>query len=202
VAFSFGGTLAEFPVDWSKMWAQAAAIAAAFDQELSSSAPLWIALDKVRERIAAHDRQQGLEFHTRARFALLETELKGATQGRVFAFVPRLFAELLRRQFSPGVLTLASLPAIKAVAPDFQDWGALWCTRDDSRLPKPDPAAYQGLFRCLGLRPEAVLYLGDHPLDVQVARRLGCQTAGVPPVEDNQADLILPQADVILDWLA
>ena len=49
--------------------------------------------------------------------------------------------------------------------------------RDDLGALKPDPQGLQAILERLGLAPGAAVYIGDGPVDVQVARRAGTSSA-------------------------
>lgn len=179
VVFAFRGTLASMPLDMEQMYTKAAAIAAAFDIVLPQAPSLWAALDRARDGLAQSDRDVALEFHTRCRFALLESEVAAARQGRVLVPWPAFFHALRKRGLAVGVVSATSTPVLDLLVPHWQNSGALWVTRETPVPAKPDPAPYSYFMQQTGLSPEHIMAVGAHPLDVCVPRGLGWVTAGI-----------------------
>lgn len=179
VVFAFRGTLASMPLDMEQMYTKAAAIAAAFDICLPQAPTLWAALDQARDELARSDRDIALEFHTRCRFALLESEVAAARQGRMLVALPAFFSALRQRGLAVGVVSTTSTPVLDLLVPHWQGSGALWVTRETPLPLKPDPAPYSFFRQQTGLAPEQILAVGAHPLDMWAPRALGWATAGI-----------------------
>ena len=63
---------------------------------------------------------------------------------------------------------------------------------------KPEPEAYQGAAKLLGLKPEQCMMVAAHPGDLRAAMRAGMHSAYVPRIESNaeSSDDGFPLADI------
>ena len=192
IIFAFGGTLAQIPLDTTQMHKKAAAIAAAFDIALPQAPTVWAAVDRARDLLARTDRQTALEFHTRCRFALLETEMAAAAQTRLLVPVSSLLQDLADQGLTVGVVTLASLPFVESVVPQDAFRVAQWLTREAVTPPKPDPAPYLQFLDAHHLDPARTLAVGTRSLDFQGPHQLGCRIAQAGSPAAAGADFIVP----------
>jgi len=78
--------------------------------------------------------------------------------------------------------------------------------RDNIKKVKPDPLHLQAALNLTGGYAHNALMVGDHPLDIEVGRRVGTLTAGVltgnfreADFRQAGADIVLPQASCLKD---
>lgn len=98
-----------------------------------------------------------------------------------------------------------TLPLIEKF-PALQKSAVVICA-DQLRASKPDPEGILLACEKLGSEPGNVLYVGDHPKDVQAARAAGARSIAVrwgyipddQPIDAWQADVIINHPDEILD---
>lgn len=132
-----------------------------------------------------------------------------ASASSLFGGFPAVLAELDRRAIhwgivtnKPGFLTRNLLKNLKIDAP-------VVVAGDD--LPRRKPAPDQLIYAAGGLklRPQEILYVGDHERDIQASRAAHMPAAaarwgyldGERPIEDWRADVILDQPADLLRWL-
>lgn len=131
------------------------------------------------------------------------------TESVLFPGIENLLGALEHEKYSWGIVTNKpsrfTLPLIEKF-PALQKSGVVICP-DQLSNSKPDPEGI--LLACTQLQcdPAEVLYVGDHPKDVQAARSAGAVSIGVRwgyipedlPIETWQADIVINHPDEILD---
>lgn len=71
------------------------------------------------------------------------------------------------------------------------------CSEDASRR-KPHPAPLREALRCMQLRAAECVYVGDTPEDIEMARRAGVRSIGVPGAFPTSAKLRAARPDLLL----
>ena len=92
--------------------------------------------------------------------------------------------------------------------PELKNSAIVVCA-DDLENSKPDPEGILLACKQLGVSPEKVFYVGDHPKDVEAASRAGAKSIAVrwgylpeePAIENWHADAIVSTPQEILDFL-
>ncbi|MFP4071313.1 MAG: HAD family hydrolase [Desulfovibrionales bacterium] len=181
VIFDFDGTLAELNLDFGLMQRRLGALAGAFLEEVpeSDGLPVLEWLDVLAQRIGSRDTATGLEFHSRGRLLITAMELEAARTGRLFPDTREILALLLAAKLKVGIITRNSTAAVKNVFPDIERCCDTFLARDSVPRPKPDPAHVKAALDRLGVEAAKALVVGDHPIDVQTARRAGCLSGAV-----------------------
>ncbi|MBI5520879.1 MAG: HAD family hydrolase [Desulfovibrio sp.] len=189
--FDFDGTLSQLTIDFSRMRRKVAALAEAFlgEEPEPSDLPVLEWLDVIAEEIAHMDEALARQFHTRGRLVVQATELDAAREASLFPETRPLLASLRQRGVRTGILTRNSTAAVKRVFPDITACCDAFMAREDVANVKPHPDHATGLLQRLGVEPERALLVGDHPLDVESARRAGVFSAAVRSGHASQADL-------------
>jgi phosphoglycolate phosphatase len=200
VVFDFDGTLARLALDFADMKRRLAALAESFLPARPEPGPLPVLewLDELAAEVAVHEGPDtGREFHTRARFLILTMELDAAREGNLFPFARPLLAGLRRRSVSVGVITRNSGVAVRKVFPDWAEYAGVLLAREDVDRVKPDPDHLLEAMRRLGATAGATLMVGDHPLDIETARRAGVRACGVASGASPAEALALAGADYV-----
>lgn len=177
VVFDFDGTLAVQTLDFGVMRERAVAALSRFAPVAAvATEPMMEELDRVCASLdaatAAKARQATMD-------AIVEVELEAARHSRLFVPVRPMLAALRRRDIACGVITRNIWPAIRMVFPDVDEHFACVLTRDDVEQVKPHPAHLQKALDIIGCEAGQALMVGDHPMDIQVGKRVGTLTAGV-----------------------
>jgi phosphoglycolate phosphatase len=178
----FDGTLAELTIDFSLMKRRLAALAGAFLGEappLAEGVPALEWLDILAGAIGSSDKDAGLEFHSRGRLLITSMELEAAGRGGLFPFTRGLLASLAKRGVPTAVITRNCTAAVKRVVPEIESLCSCFLPRDAVPKPKPDPLHVLAACACLGVDPGRALVVGDHPLDIEAARRAGALSGAV-----------------------
>lgn len=73
--------------------------------------------------------------------------------------------------------------------------------RDETPKPKPNPEALIHAAATMGLKPEEVLLVGDHRIDMECAERAGCRFVGVRTGPLREASWGQRKPDILLESL-
>lgn len=181
ILFDFDGTLASLHIDFARLRRKITALAEPFlgEEPEASDLPVLEWLDELAGEIREFDHALGQEFHCRGRLVIQATELDAAREAALFPFTRPMLAELRAGAVKTGILTRNSTAAVKVVFPDVTACCDCFMAREDAPKVKPDPAHALAVLARLGVAPGRALLVGDHPLDIQTARRAGLASAAV-----------------------
>lgn len=123
---------------------------------------------------------------------LLVLEMEGLNGAEEFPGVRELLIELRERGYKTGVLTRGGRAYVNRALEQFdmtRYFDAVVARDDfDEIESKPNPIAMERLGGLLGVRPEEILYMGDHKMDFVCARKAGsgfiAVTSGTHTEED------------------
>lgn len=179
--FDFDGTLSRLTIDFTRLRRKVAALAEAFlgEEPEPSDLPVLEWIGVIAQEIALMDEDLGKQFHTRGRLIIQATELDAARDAELFPETRPLLAGLRAAGVRTGILTRNSTAAVKAVFPDVTACCDAFLAREDTPNVKPHPDHALLLLERLGVAPELALLVGDHPLDIETARRAGMAAAAV-----------------------
>ena len=110
---------------------------------------------------------------------------------RAFSGIARMLEQLAALEVPTGIVTTATRRAAHVMlrTAGLLDAVPLVIAGDDGYPPKPDPAALRALADRLGVEPAALAYVGDSPIDLDLA-----EAAGALPVLAGWARLASPSA--------
>jgi phosphoglycolate phosphatase len=199
--FDFDGTLSRLTIDFALMRRKVSALAEAFLGEPPdpSEAPVLEWLDEIAAEIAEMDGDLAKQFHTRGRLVVQATELDAAREAELFPSTRPLLADLRAAGVKTGVLTRNSTAAVKRVFPDIAACCDAFLAREDVPRVKPHPDHAQALLARIGVAPGRALLVGDHPLDIETARRAGLAAAAVISGHGSRQDLAAAGPDFLAE---
>jgi len=179
--FDFDGTLSRLTIDFTRLRRKITALAEAFlgEEPEPSELPVLEWIDELATEISAFDDDLGRQFHTRGRLVIQATELDAARDAELFPFTRPMLATLRQGGVKTGILTRNSTAAVKSVFPDVTRCCDAFMAREDTPRVKPHPDHALALLARLGVAPGAALLVGDHPIDIETARRAGIYAAAV-----------------------
>ncbi|MDP2848584.1 MAG: HAD family hydrolase [Humidesulfovibrio sp.] len=179
--FDFDGTLSRLTIDFPRLRRKITALAEAFlgEEPEPSEVPVLEWITVIADEIALMDEDLGRQFHTRGRLIIQATELDAARDGELFPATRPLLLRLRQSGVKVGILTRNSTAAVKVVFPDVLACCDVFMAREDTQNVKPHPDHALTLLSRLAVRPERALLVGDHPLDIEAARRAGIFAAAV-----------------------
>lgn len=181
VIFDFDGTLADVPLDFELMKTRIAALGEVFlgERPQPDDTPALEWLEELVQRVMALDQDEGREFRSRGRLVITAMELDAAREGELFHFTRPVLKALREEGVRTGVITRNITPAVKTVFPDIDRYLQAFIPREDAIRVKPDPVHLLQALQAVGAAPDCSLMVGDHPMDVETAKRAGTLSAAV-----------------------
>ena len=197
--FDFDGTLSHLTIDFTRLRRKITALAEAFlgEEPEPSDLPVLEWIGVIADEIALMDEDLGKQFHTRGRLVVQATELDAAREAELFPSTRPLLASLRASGVKTGILTRNSTAAVKLVFPDVTACCDAFMAREDTQNVKPHPDHAQTLLERLGVAPGRALLVGDHPLDIETARRAGIFSAAVHSGHASAAELTAAGPDFL-----
>ncbi|WP_051203038.1 HAD family hydrolase [Desulfovibrio aminophilus] len=201
VIFDFDGTLAELVIDFNRMRTAIAALAEAFlgERPESGGLPVLEWLEELVEEVEAFDEDLGKQLRTRGLLTITAMELDAAARGKLFGFARPVLSGLAARGLATGIITRNCTAAVKKVFPDVEKSCGVFLAREDAPRVKPDPAHALLALERLGVEPGRTLLVGDHPLDVETARRAGMLAGAVASGRVGLEELSLAAPDFVAE---
>ncbi len=210
IVFDFDGTLAELNIDFTAMRADVLKLISRHRIPAEGIGSLHILemIDAAAALLAAKRPEEADPFHRAAHALITAREIDAARRGGLFDTTRALLGELRGRSIGTGIVTRNCRAALVRIFPDIDSCVQTVLTRDDPLRVKPHPDHLKAALRALGVVPAAAAMVGDHPLDIQLAREAGTAAIGVLTGNSTReellaarADLIIPNAAPILDTL-
>ena len=203
IIFDFDGTLAHLNIDFSEMRRRVLALFPDFglDPALAEGRYLLEGIEAAAQALRAQGREEERStFELRSEEILLAIETRAAEQSFLLPGIPESLRDLKSRGLRLGIITRNSASAVKSIpANDGLACDVLLAREGMGRARvKPHPEHLERALQMLEGTPSTCLMVGDHPLDIRVAKRVGTHSAGVltgrhqaPDFEEAGADLIL-----------
>lgn len=199
LVFDFDGTLARLTIDFELMKRRIASLAAVFlpHRPQPNSVPALEWLEELAARVAETDKGLAREFHCRARLAITAMELDAAREAELFVGTRPMLEGLARRGLACAVITRNSTAAVKVVFPDIHEHCRAFIAREDAPRVKPHPEHLLSALDRLAVDPGRALMVGDHPMDIETAKRAGTLSAGVASGRVGESALLEAGADFV-----
>lgn len=132
------------------------------------------------------------------------------TRASLFADIDLLIATLVENNIGWGIMTNKHRRFSEPLLARFENFatsGTLVCP-DDVGAGKPDPAGIVRACQQLGVEPMNAVYVGDHPRDIEAAKRAGMPGIAVswgylpeqPPLAAWDADVIVDNPQQLISW--
>ena len=191
VIFDFDGTLAELHLDFPAMKRKLTAMGRMFlesaIEEEPGAALEWA--EQLALRVERSLPEQAKEFRTRCRLLITAMELDAAAMGSLFPYSCDLLLRLRHRGIRTAVITRNCTAAVRRVFPDLERFCDAFLAREDVDRVKPDPGHALEAARRLRVRPRDCLLVGDHPIDMETARRAGMGSGAVTTGRMDEQEL-------------
>jgi phosphoglycolate phosphatase len=201
LVFDFDGTLAELTLDFALMRRRVSALVQGLLEEedlvCPPDTPALEWLDQMAGDLREEDPDLALEMASRGRLVITAMEMDAAREGRLFPFTRDLLDDLAARGLKLGVVTRNCTAAVRAVFPDLGRYCPVVLAREDVARVKPHPDHLMTALARLQTAPARALMIGDHPLDIETARRAGTLSAGVASGHASQEALAQAGPDFV-----
>lgn len=201
--FDFDGTIAETRIDFGHMRTAVRWLA-----EEAGVAPERLDGRYVLEMVEAAaealgpDAPAGREFVRRAHEAILEIELRAADSARLFPGAAETLAQLQKRGIRTAIVTRNCAASVSRIRARHQFVCDVVLTRDDVPRVKPDPDHLRAALIALDAANGPGVMVGDHPMDVMTAKKVGLASIGVLTSGSSPEDFALAGADLIAPSVA
>lgn len=199
ILFDFDGTLSRSTIDFARLRRKITALAEPFLGEEPEPSPLpvleWI--EELAAEIREFDDDLAKQFHTRGRLIVQAHELDAAREAALFPFTRPMLAGLRESGVKTGVLTRNSTAAVRVIFPDIAACCDAFMAREDAPHVKPHPDHALTLLARLDADPARALLVGDHPIDVETARRAGLASGAVTSGQADREELAAAGPDFL-----
>ncbi|HOU76514.1 MAG TPA: HAD family hydrolase [Syntrophales bacterium] len=200
IVFDFDGTIARLTIDFAAMRRRVLA-----HLQSLAIAPEGLGHLYVLEMIAAGKQEvskylPGYEddYERQAMSLIRLMEVAAAKRGSLFPGIRTLFSTLKVRGVRTGIVTRNCREAVGVVFPDIGVFVDCVLTRDDTPHVKPHPGHLKEVLAALALPPREAAMVGDHRMDMTLAKEVGVFAVGVLTGHDTAVELTQAGADLIL----
>jgi phosphoglycolate phosphatase len=179
--FDFDGTLADTGIDFGLMRQQVRGLLEerGLWDEHTAAAPYVLEMVEAAVRRAAELGRSAEEVRAAAEAVLQAIELQACAAAKLQEGAAETLAQLKAAGFKTAVITRNCAAAVHQVLGRYPLPLDLILPREATPLVKPHPAHLQLALARLGVRPAQAALVGDHPTDMQCARRAGALAVGL-----------------------
>ncbi|HEX7504146.1 MAG TPA: HAD family hydrolase [Syntrophales bacterium] len=204
IVFDFDGTLALLNIDFKEMHRDILDLVKSYGIQENGLERLFVLemIAEGRRRIGPESSGRGSSFARQAMGLVADRELAGAANSLLFPGVKEMFGELRGRGIKTGILTRNCLDAVSVIFPDVRSYCDAVVTRDDTPRVKPDPEHIRVVLARLNVDPCLSAMVGDHPMDIAVAKKVGAFAIGVLTGYSSADELKGAGAEMILEQVA
>lgn len=209
VVFDFDGTLARLNINFTEMRNSVMRLIASYGAPAQDFAHLFALemIDAGRRWISLHG-TDGNDFFEKAGLLIRDIELAGARKGELVPGVREMLSSLKARGIKTAVVTRNCRDALVVLFPDIDSHVGAVVTRESTPKVKPQPDHLLIALGKISADPRRAAMVGDHPMDIEVGKKLGMFTVGVltgycqrAGLEEAGADLVIESAALINDYL-
>lgn len=199
--FDFDGTIASLTIDFQEMRKAVLAQLTSFGISCDGLRDLYVLemISAGKQLIA--DRFPGQEntFFQQAEALVKDIEINAARRGSLLAGTREMFIELRSRSLKTGIVTRNCRDAVNIVFPDLRSFVDIVLTRDETPLVKPDPDHLLKVLEAFALPAGKVAMVGDHGMDMRLAKDVGAYAIGVLTGHASAAELRGAGADMVIN---
>ncbi len=208
IIFDFDGTLAKLNIDFHLMRKTLIELIASYGVPVQKNLLALEMIEAGRQWLLANDGDRICDYVEKTGRLIYDIEMEGARNGELLPGVREMLAELRSNGIEPGVLTRNCREAVLLMFPDIGDYCRAVVTREATPKFKPDPEHLRIALDCVEVLPRNAAMVGDHPIDIEVGKKLGTMTIGVltgyysrEGLEEAGADMIIESAVRILEYI-
>jgi len=202
IVFDFDGTLAHLNIDFLEMRRRVVSLFPAFglDPDLMEGRYILEGIEAGVQSLEERGEESAL-FEERSEEILSSLEEEAAKESYLLPGIPGALSRLKGKGLRLGIITRNSALAVNHVlSKGHLAYDVLLSREDIGRSQvKPDPAHLRGALQLLEGTSETSLMVGDHPMDIRVAKRAGTYSAGVLTGRHQVRDFEEEGADLILE---
>jgi len=210
IIFDFDGTLAVLNIDFSLMRKRVFDLMKNYNisEGWVEEKYLLEIIDEVYQFLWKRNPSSADEFYQKAHKILYEIEIQSAEKGSLIPGAEETLKHLRGKRIKIGIVTRNCEDAVRKVFPGIDDFCDVFVSRNSVKKVKPHPDHLTHVMESLKTSVAESVMVGDHPIDIQVGRRVGMKTIGVltgrtkkEEFEKAGADYILKDASEVCDLL-
>jgi phosphoglycolate phosphatase len=209
IVFDFDGTLAKLNIDFPLMRKLLTEMIASYGVPVPQISHL-LALEMIeagRQWLAANN--GGTADYVERTTGFIHTiEMEGAEKGELIPGIREMLTGLRSRGLEAAVITRNCREAVLTLFPDIDEYCRTVITREDTTKIKPEPEHLRIALEYVKAPPRNAAMVGDHPMDIEVGKKVGTLTIGVltgfynrAGLEEAGADLVIDSAAIILEYI-
>jgi len=199
--FDFDGTIASLTIDFPSMRK------AVLDQLNSFGIPsdglrdLYVLemISAGKQLIAGRFPGQEKTYFQQAEALVKDIEINAARHGSLIDGTREMLIHLRMRSLKTGIVTRNCRDAVNIVFPDILSFVDIVLTRDETPLVKPDPDHFIKVLEAFALPASKTAMVGDHGMDMKLAKDVGAFAIGVLTGHAGAAELSDAGADMVIN---
>ena len=201
VVFDFDGTIATLNIDFAEMRRQVMEHLSSYDIGSHALDHLHILELIAKARDLLTERHPGTEskYYDEAMHLIQTIELEAAKEGRLIEGTETMLQTLRQKGIKTGIITRNCRAALECVFPGVYEATDIVLSRDHVRRVKPDGEHHHHALRCIDAHAGHAAMVGDHPMDMMLARNVGTKAVGVLTGSSGKEALILSGADIVFE---
>lgn len=205
--FDFDGTIASLTIDFPEMRKAALAQLKGFGIPSDGLRDLYVLemISAGKQLIAARFPGHENTYFQNAETLIRDVEINAARRGSLIDGTREMLTQLRARNIKTGIVTRNCRDAVNIVFPDILSFVDIVLTRDETTLVKPDPDHLIKVLEAFALPAANVAMVGDHRMDMKLAKDVGAYAVGVltghanaSELRDSGADMVINKAPEIL----
>jgi phosphoglycolate phosphatase len=199
--FDFDGTIASLTIDFPEMRKEVLALVNSFGISSGGLRNLYVLemISNGKQLIA--DRFPGQEntFFQQAEALVRNIEINAARYASLLDGTRDMLIQLRSRNLKIGIVTRNCRDAVNIVFPDIHSLVDIVLARDETPRVKPDPDHLMRVLEAFALPAAKVAMVGDHGMDMKLAKDVGAYAIGVLTGHASAAELSSAGADLVID---
>ncbi|MCX5827200.1 MAG: HAD family hydrolase [Deltaproteobacteria bacterium] len=199
--FDFDGTIASLTIDFPEMRKAVLAQLKSFGISCDGLRDLYVLemLSAGKQLIADHFPGQENIYFQQADALVKDIEINAARCGSLIDGTREMLIQLRARSLKTGIVTRNCRDAVNIVFPDVLSFVDIVLTRDETPLVKPDPDHLIKVLEAFALPAVKVAMVGDHEMDMKLAKDVGAYAIGVLTGHASAAELSGAGADMVIN---
>ncbi|MFA5180144.1 MAG: HAD family hydrolase [Syntrophales bacterium] len=198
--FDFDGTIASLTIDFMEMRKAVLAQLSDFGVPVDGLRDLYV-LEMIaagKELIARRFPGTENNYFRKADALIKDIEINAARHGSLIDGIKEMLIHLRSRSLKTGIVTRNCRDAVNIVFPDILSFVDIVLTRDETPLVKPDPDHLIKILEAFALPAAHVAMVGDHGMDMKLAKDVGAYAIGVLTGHASAVELRGAGADMVI----
>ena len=199
--FDFDGTIAGLTIDFAAMRAEVLAHLMSFGIPSDGLHGLYVLeiIAAGKQMIAGRFPGQENIYFQQADALVKGIEINAARLGSLLPGTREMLSRLRARNLKTGIVTRNCREAVNIVFPDILSFVDIVLTRDETPRVKPDPDHLWRVLEAFALPASKVAMVGDHGMDMKLAKEVGAYAIGVLTGHAGAAELRAAGADMVIN---